>query len=243
MKRLITKVLKITAVVAVVLTVSSCHTPKDVTYFQDLKDNVVISPATSGAIKIQPKDKLSIVVKSKDPELANLFNLTVNTDRTSGGTSASATGVKTLSYSGSTEGMSNYTVAPDGTIDFPVLGKLKVTGMNRSELAGFIKGELMGKDLVKDPVVTVEFLNTGFSVLGEVNRPGRIDMNVDELNILQALALAGDLSIQGQRENVAVIRQEADGMHTYRMDLTNMSELSKSPAFYKTGRCDLCGAK
>ena len=123
-------------------------------------------------------------------------------------------------------------MAPDGTIDFPVLGKLKIEGMTRSELAGFIKGELMGKELVKDPVVTVEFLNTGFSVMGEVNNAGRFDINKDQLNILEALSLAGDLTIQGQRENVAVVRTDRDGVHTYRVDLTNFVELTKSPAYY-----------
>ena len=123
-------------------------------------------------------------------------------------------------------------MAPDGDIDFPVLGKLHIAGMTRSELAGYIKGELMGRDLVKDPVVTVEFLNTGVSVLGEVKQPGRYDMNVDELTILDAIALAGDLDIQGQRENVKVVRREADGLHTYQVDLTDMRNLVASPAYY-----------
>ena len=73
--------------------------------------------------------------------------------------------------------MSVYTVSPEGTIQFPILGELKVAGMSRSELSGFIKGELMGRDLVKDPTVTVEFVNTGINVLGEVNSPGRIEVN------------------------------------------------------------------
>lgn len=123
-------------------------------------------------------------------------------------------------------------MSSEGTIDFPVLGVLKVEGMSRSELAGFVKGELIGRELVKDPVVTVEFLNTGFSVMGEVNRTGRYDINKDRLNILEALSLAGDLTIQGQRENVIVVREEKDGIHTYRVDLTNFKSLSSSPAYY-----------
>ena len=86
---------------------------------------------------------------------------------------------------------------------------LHVEGMTRGELSGFIKGELMGQNLVKDPVVTVEFLNVGFSVMGEVASPGRYDLNKDKINVLEALSLAGDMTIQGQRENVMLIRGRA----------------------------------
>lgn len=128
--------------------------------------------------------------------------------------------------------MSNYTVTPSGDIDFPVLGMIHVEGMTREQLAAFIKGDLVGKGLVKDPVVTVEFLNTGYSVMGEVNSPGRFDINKDKLNILEALAIAGDLTIQGQRNNITVLREENDGVHTYKLDLTNLQDLTKSPAYY-----------
>ena len=104
--------------------------------------------------------------------------------------------------------------------------------MTRSEVAGFIKGELMGRDLVKDPTVTVEFLNTGVSVMGEVLAPGRYDMNRDNITILEALSLAGDLTIQGKRDNVMVIREEDGQLKTYRVDLTNGQQLMSSPAFY-----------
>lgn len=90
----------------------------------------------------------------------------------------------------------------------------------------------MGQNLVKDPVVTVEFLNVGFSVMGEVASPGRYDLNKDKINVLEALSLAGDMTIQGQRENVMLIREDKTGIHSYRLDMTNLSELAKSPAFY-----------
>ena len=208
-----------------------CSTPKNVAYFQDMTESV-IQVAEPTQIKIQPNDKLAIMVKSMDPALSALFNLHVVTDRTIIDSPTSGTGTVLNSYNNTSDGMAKYTVTPEGNIDFPVLGMLHVAGMTRSELSGFIKGELMGRDLVKDPVVTVEFLNTGFSVLGEVKNPGRYDMNRDQINILEAISLAGDLSLQGQRENIAVIREEADGVHTYRVDLTNFQELSQSPAFY-----------
>lgn len=172
-------------------------------------------------IKVEPGDKMSIVVKSKDPMLSELFNLPITTNRM-----GSNEGVYAA------EGMSTYTVGPEGTIDFPVIGEIKVEGMTRLEVAGFIKGELMGRNLVKDPVVTVELVNATYSVLGEVNRPGRFWMDHDNLNILQAITIAGDLNIQGRRENIKLMREEADGLHTYNLDMTNMQELTKSPAFY-----------
>lgn len=211
---------------------SGCHTPKNVAYFQDETVDVIPLTQNSGQIKIMPHDKLSIVVKSKDPSLSGLFNLTVTTDRLAQDNPTSGTGSSLRSYSGTPDGISKYTVTANGDIDFPVLGMLHVEGMTRGELSGFIKGELMGQNLVKDPVVTVEFLNVGFSVMGEVASPGRYDLNKDKINVLEALSLAGDMTIQGQRENVMLIREDKTGIHSYRLDMTNLSELAKSPAFY-----------
>lgn len=222
--------IKLSVVVFLAAMVASCSAPKNIAYFQDVTETIV--PVSASEVRVAPHDKLSIIVKSKDPALSSLFNLTVASDRLGLDVPSSGTGSTLRSFSSTSEGISTYTVTPEGTIDFPVLGKLKIEGMTRSELAGFIKGELMGKELVKDPVVTVEFLNTGFSVMGEVNAAGRYDINKDQLNILEALSLAGDLTIQGQRENVAVVRTEKDGVHTYRVDLTNFVELTKSPAYY-----------
>lgn len=197
--------------------VSSCSTPKNVTYFQDLTE-AVIPVEGDGMIRIEPGDRLSIMVKSKDPQLAQLYNLTVNANR--------------LGESNTTpEGMASYIVNNDGMIELPVVGSIKVEGMTRSELAGFITGELRAKH-VKDAVVSVELLNASFMAMGEFARTGRIPINRDRINILEAISLAGDLGIQGKRENIAVIRQETDGLHTYRVDLTNMRELVQSPAYY-----------
>lgn len=199
-------------IILLLVSMASCSSPKNIAYFQDLTDAVVAVPA-GARTQVEAGDKLTIVVKSKDEKLVNLFNLTLPGDRLG-------------------DGYSDYTVTPEGTIDFPVLGKLKVNGMTRGELAAFIKGELIGRSLVKDPVVTVEFVNAGFSVMGEVNDPGHFRFNKDQITLLEALSMAGDLGIQGQRDNVAVIRHEEDGVRTYRVDLTNFSELVKSPAYY-----------
>lgn len=211
---------------------AGCSAPKNVAYFQDLDETVIKESAQRQQIRVQPDDKLSIIVNSKDPQLAALFNLPVISSRLGQNTGYSGTGSSVRNYSSQSEGISSYTVDPEGNIDFPILGTLHIEGMTRSQVAAFIKGELIGRDLVKDPTVTVEFLNVGISVMGEVTSPGRYDMNRDNITILEALSLAGDLTIQGKRENVMVIRQENGEMKTYRIDLTKGAEMLKSPGYF-----------
>lgn len=208
-------------------------TPKNITYIQDFNEGVVIENATRKAMTVQPEDKLSIIVHSKDPELAALFNLPVISNNVNNITSrTSGTSASQRNY-GVSQGVSSYTVSADGTIEFPVLGTLHIGGMTRNEIAAFIKGELIGKNLIKDPTVTVEFLNSGVSILGEVRSPGRYDMNRDNITLLEAIALAGDLTIQGKRENVKVVREEVDGtMRIYEMDLTQGDKLMSSPGYF-----------
>lgn len=210
---------------------TGCKTPQDVAYFQD--NVAVLEAARQQPIKIKPGDKLIIVVKSKDPAVSNLFNLGIYSTRVGDATGAHSAGIADFSYRPSgNDGLTSYTVSPSGMIDFPVLGNLRIEGMTRSELAGYIKGELMGRDLVKDPQVTVEFVNTGVNIMGEVVRPGRYDINKDELNILEALSMAGDLSLNGQRKNVRVIREENGKVQVYTLDLTDLGSLTASPAYY-----------
>lgn len=216
-----------------VLVMTGCSVPKDVAYFQDIDATTVLESAQRAPIKVKPGDKLSIVVKSKDPALSALFNLPVYSSRIGQGGSTNGSNAELRSYTGGqSESVASYTVTPEGEIDFPVLGYIKVGGMTRSELAGYIKGELMGRELVKDPTVVVEFLSSGINVIGEVSRPGRYDLNRDDLNILEALSLAGDLTITGQRKNVKVIRVENGQVNTYSLDLTDAGSLMKNPAFY-----------
>ena len=210
---------------------TACKAPKDVAYFQDVQTASTIQSQALSAIRIQPYDKLQIVIHSKDPQLAMLFNLPVVTSRI--GQNANSFGTNTLgSGSSNSEGLSTYTVSTAGDIDFPVLGKLHVAGMTREELAGYIKGELMGRDLIKDPTVSVEFLNTGVTVLGEVKTPGRYIINRDAITVLDALALAGDLTIQGMRENIKVLRTEGGQTKVYEINLTDAKNLYGSPVYY-----------
>lgn len=212
---------------------ASCSTPKNVAYFQDTDTNAIVRLAQAQPVSVRQGDKLSIIVKSKDPSISDLFNLPVYSSKIGNNNSVNGDKVELRSYTGQTsEGIASYTVDSKGNIDFPVLGTLHVEGMTRGELSGFIKGELMGRNLVKDPTVIVEFLSNGVDVLGDVKNPGRYDMNKDRITILEALSLAGDLNVTGQRENVKVLRQEGDQLHTYTVDLTNTASLAQSPAFY-----------
>ena len=134
--------------------------------------------------------------------------------------------------SNSNRGVSGYTVDSKGNIDFPVLGEIQVSGMTREEVATHIKKELQSHDLVKDPVVTVEYMNLSVAVMGEVNNPGRFNIDKDNLTILDALSQAGDLTIYGKREKVLVLRQEDRKQRVYGVNLCSAEHLYTSPAYY-----------
>lgn len=129
-------------------------------------------------------------------------------------------------------GVSGYTVDLQGNIDFPVLGKVHVADMTREEVAVLIKSELQSRDLIKDPVVTVEYMNLSISVMGEVNRPGRYNIDKDHLTILDALSQAGDLTIFGKREKVLVLRNEDGKQRVYGINLCSAEHLYTSPVYY-----------
>ena len=128
--------------------------------------------------------------------------------------------------------MSGYTVKSDGTIDFPIIGEIKVAGLTREETERLVKERLIDSKQIKDPVVTVEFMNLGFSVLGEVSSPGRYAIDRDKFTVLDALGRAGDLTIDGQRENVTLLRNEGGQDVVYQINLLDAKSLYASPAFY-----------
>lgn len=204
------------------MAVASCSTPKNITYFQEMAIQTP-SQVDVRSVVIKPNDKLSIIVNSRDPQVANMFNLPY-TNRTLGQTTA-------LGASAS-QGVSTYTVNSDGDIDFPQLGNVHVEGLTRMEVAALIKGMLMGHDLVKDPVVTVELVNAQASVLGEVNKPGRYSIDRDNMTILDLLGSAGDLTIYGVRDNVKLIRTVDGEQTTYQLNLLSGKDLTASPAYY-----------
>ena len=206
----------------------SCSTPKNIAYFQDVSNGQQLQPQSVYDIRVKPDDKISILVNAPDPALTSLFNLVQTQNRL---TSFGKVGdTNTSGYSEARTAY--YTVDSDGDIKFPVLGTLHVAGMKRSELAKYIERRLINDDLIKEPIVTVEFINTGFSVLGEVARPGRYEFNKDRMTIMEAIALAGDLKNTGLRENVVVVREEEGKQKTYKVDLTDTDKLVSSPVYY-----------
>lgn len=213
------------------LVLASCSTPKDITYFPELSTGSIVQAERQLLIRVKPEDKLSIMVNTQDPALSSLFNLIQVQNRLTGTTSSTNTvGSASSNSSGQT---SYYTVDSAGDINFPVLGKLHIAGMTREEIADYIAGQLVGRDLVKDPIVTVEFANTGISIIGEVASPGRYEFNRDRLTIVDAIAMAGDLKINGKRENILVMRDLGNGrQEAYRVNLLDAQQLASSPVYY-----------
>ncbi len=211
-----------TVVFLMALIATSCSAPKNITYFQDLKADQQFTPTQIAEIKVRPEDKLQIYVSTQDPDLTQLFNLMGQ-----GGSSSM------MMMGSNGRGGMMYTVTPHGTIDFPVLGEIKVAGMRRWEIANYIEQLLTEKALVKQPIVTVEYGNTGFTAVGEIGSPGRIEFNRDRLSIVDAVAMAGDIRSTGLKENVTLIRENADGTSTvYKLNFTDMASLSNSPAYW-----------
>lgn len=211
---------KFLAVLALISMAISCAPVKNIAYFQDKAVNSPEKIDMHGGIVIQPKDMISIVVSCRNPELATMFNLPVISYQ-AGSEIVSAGGQQRLM---------GYVVDNDGFIDFPILGKLSVMGMTRWQLSETIKDMLSDKGYVNDAVVTVEFMNFKVSVIGEVARPGTYTVEGDKVNVLQALSLAGDLTIFGKRENVTVIREQDGKRVFYNVDLCS-AEMFKSPGY------------
>lgn len=213
----------IAAVALAATLMCSCSAPK-LAYFQDTQDGQVLELLKTQVIRLKPQDKISIVVNSRDPELADLFNLPIVSHRV-GYTNVTSS----LTQS---QQVSCYTIDAEGNVDFPIIGKIYIAGLTREQVAEKVKSELLAQNLIKDPVVIVEFANMSISVLGEVRSPGRYNIDRDDVTILQALGLAGDMTIYGVRENILVQRIDGDKIRNYRLDITNMEELTQSPAFH-----------
>lgn len=207
---------------------TSCSSSKDISYFQDLKPGQESILTNMTAVKLQPNDKVTIIVSTTDSRLNSLFNLPVaNNNLASNG----ATSDGSLS-SGMSGNVAPYTVDSKGDINFPVLGRLHVAGMTREELAEYVRRELISRDLAKNPIVTVDYLNLAVSVLGEVKSPGRYGINREDYTILDAISAAGDLSIYGKRDNIRVLREENGVQRVYTVDLSSGRDLTQSPVYY-----------
>ncbi len=225
------KYIHITLFITLIGWLSSCSTPTNIAYFQNAEAIRGMALQNEQPLRLRPKDKINIVVNSPDPMLVNQFNLrsVSNTMQSLGSTTAPQT---TLGGSTSGSYILAYTVDEQGDINFPVLGKVSVAGKTRQEVASYLHNRLVARELIIDPIVTVEYVNLSINVLGEVKNPGRINIQKDYFTILDAITSAGDLTINGQRENVMVMREVDGEDQTFIINLCDRQEMLNSPAYY-----------
>ena len=202
-----------------VVSAASFSTYKKINYIQDAQLDTALTMIANQGILIQPMDMISIVVSSRDPELARIYNLPVVTYQAGSESSVSNFNQRLIGYS----------VDNDGNIQFPELGTIHVAGLNRWQLAELIREKL--SSLVKDAVVTVQFMNFKISVTGEVTSPGVFDISGDKITIFEAISLARNLTIYGRRDGVYVIREQNGSRTIYQVDLRTV-DMFNSPAYY-----------
>jgi len=211
----------IVACVLFALMQTACVFKKDVVYFQDIKQgNTNIEYLMP---KIQVNDILSIKVSALVPETVAVFNSITNSfDNASSGT---------VMMNQEMLKLNGYLVSADGTITFPVLGRITVTGMTTRDIEEYLYKRLEQEGYVKNPVITARILNAKFSVLGEVRVPGTYTYLEQTLTLPQALGLAGDLSINGERKEVLIIRDEGGKRVSQKIDLTK-TDWFNSPYYF-----------
>lgn len=190
----------------IITLLSGCRTAERILYLQDLEPEVAIAVQEARPITLKTGDRIRIVVHSRDVELAAMFNLQ---------------GEDAV-----------YTVDADGCIDFPILGLIPVSGLTRLEVGNQIKYKLLAGKLLRDPIVTVEYTRISFDALGELGHRGHIEIDRDCITLLQAIAASGDLTLQGRRDNVLVLRQTDGRLTPYYVDLTSTESILSSPAYY-----------
>lgn len=196
----------------------SCASTKNVAYFEGTPQGQIASNTPVPESIIQKNDILSITISDIDPKNAEPYNLKPTITSTNG----SSTTV------GNAEG---YLVNNDGNIQLITIGNVKAEGLTKAQLAEKIRKIFLDKKLLVDPVITIRFLNFRITVLGEVNRPTVVTVPNEKISLLEAIGLAGDLTIYGKRENVLVIREEKDQKIIKRINL-NTSELLTSNYYY-----------
>jgi len=217
------KLKQLTTAVLGTMLICSCSV-KNIAYFNDADLLNGQASVIEKEIRVQPKDKLFIMVNSSNSDIVNRLNLPYVSARL-GQTGNSGNG----SYS---QGIVGYFVDPAGNIQFPMLGDVHVAGKTRSEIADYIRQRLRDAGEAKDATVTVEFMNVVYSVMGEVGRSGRYSVDRDAITIIDAIAMAGDMSITGVRNDVLVWRNEEGMQKVYHVDLTDAPSLVNSPAYY-----------
>ncbi|UMB62160.1 polysaccharide biosynthesis/export family protein [Lutibacter sp. A80] len=194
----------------ILIIASSCASKKDMIYFQN--DEVISNELHKNyAPKIQTDDILNITVSAREPEAAIVYNLYQG-----GGQTGSSNPI-------------TYLVDNEGNITFPELGKIKVSGLTTNQLKNDLIKRL--EVFITNPIVTIRLENFRVSILGEVKSPGPYNLENEKVSIPEALAMAGDLTIQGKRKNILLLRTTGEKVESIRLDLTDKT-LFKSPYFY-----------
>jgi polysaccharide export outer membrane protein len=197
--------------------VFSCTAKKDILYYQNI-DSMEQSKLHNYEIKIQPDDLLIINITAGDPTITAPFNLN--------STSMGSAGVQ---GGGGKSLVNNYLVDAEGYIDFPELGKLKLSGLTRSEVLALLTKKLSA--YIKNPIITLRLENFKVVVQGEVASPGVYQVSSDRLTLIEALTMAGDLKLTASRDTILVIR-DIDGVKSYhRVDVTK-ADFINSPYYY-----------
>ena len=199
---------KYLSLVLLVLTLclTGCMSYKKVPYIQNSKEVDLSAAASLYDAKIMPKDYLTITVNlPKDPEAIRMFNMAISGSATTNATTGST------SFNSSSTALQSYLVENDGTIDFPIIGRIQVAGKTRHELQDYIVEQIYPAYVIEKPIVLVTISSFKISVLGEVTAPGQYTVSNGKVNVFEALALAKDLSIYGRRDNVKLIREMSNG--------------------------------
>ena len=221
------KTIKLACLLAIII-FSSCASRKDFVYLQDMDELQEYPMVQKYEAIIHRDDRLSIIVNSKNPELSLPFNMSGSRSysvEADGSISNNEVGVL------SDEKEKGYLVDINGNIDFPVLGQLHVEGLTRRQLTELIKKRLINEELLKDPMVTVDFLNFKFSVLGEVGHVGTFEVKGDRITLLEALAMAGDLTPRSRLDRIAVIREYGNKRRILFHDIRS-KDIFTSPYYY-----------
>ncbi|MFD2515185.1 polysaccharide biosynthesis/export family protein [Pontibacter locisalis] len=213
------KLLQIVPFYIAILLFTSCTKSTDFIYFGKAEKSEYGSSMESLEPVVQKNDLLSITVNSLNPDASEIFN--VNSTNT----------IRSASASNTVSPVTGYLVDQEGYIQFPMLGKIKAAGLTKNTLKEGIESELIRRKLLIEPIVDVRYLNYKVSVLGEVANPSVLTVPNEKITLLEAIGLAGDLSIYASRSNVLLIREEAGKKKLIRIDLTS-DELFTSPYYY-----------
>jgi polysaccharide biosynthesis/export protein len=196
---------------SVFLFCASCVETKNVSYFTGVNEGTIPATVPIPESLIQKNDLLSVTVSSLNPEASAIFN--------------------TPAAPGAPTDAQGYLVNAEGNIQFPILGMIRASGYTKEQLKSEIEKKLIEKQLLKDPIVSIRFLNYRVTVLGEVKNPSVVQAPSEKISLMEALGMAGDLTIYGRRDNVLLIREEG-GVKTLKRINLNSAELLSSPYYY-----------